>query len=803
MHPSPARTLSRADVVALGRAGRPWQFLPVAAGALAIAPADHEVRFLAAAAWATLGFVSRARDLLSQLPASVPEVAALAEALSGLPNDVVSPEQVVATCRRNLAAAAGRLHGVHPATIAGWEQAAAGSRWLRGLDGLAVRDAAHWFPPDPGLCADARAWAASLRNAENQFCQPCVIEGLSPPWGLLEAWNATREAVLGHTPRITVVQAGATDLLDALGARDLSGVLADDRVEIFAGAGAGERLSAALSERGAVRLPRMAYATPGLCARTEPPLMTRLGDAVKAQEAEHHRLRARAAGVYAGRDTRWWAGRFAGASRGGLRVLVPVSRYSTFVRHFASDLAGAFDRAGHSARVLEEPDDHAQLASVAYLREFDAFEPDLVVVLNHPRRSLGAPIPDGVPYICWLQDAMPHLFDGATGAGAGELDFWVGHLFREMFERFGCRADRALPAPVVASPVKFHAGPVAAAARGRLTCEVACVSHHSETPAAMQDRLITEIANAAPALAPALPRIASGALALAENCAARPLHRELGTLVEQGLTQTLGRAPEARTLSLVLRSFALPLADRALRHATLEWASGICRSRGWRLRLYGRGWDTHPTLALWAAGEVSHGEELRAAYQCAAAHLHVSATSIIHQRAVECFLSGGVCLPRVHADALSGVSAAVLDGLIGLPPDATDAQGRAGYDPARHADLRRLADLKGGFGAPLPAGPVWVRREKVEGLRAWRWAHTPEQDPDRAYAGLREVGFATREQLDAILARAVGDREWRRATNLRVAGHMARHFTHDAFVPRLITLVAQGLGAARRPAEAA
>src|SRR6185295_13062943 len=89
-----------------------------------------------------------------------------------------------------------------------------------------------------------------------------------------------------------------------------------------------------------------------------------------------------------------------------------------------------------------------------------------------------------------------------------------------------------------------------------------------------------------------------------------------------------------------------------LRHQTVAWAAELARERGWRLRLYGRGWAEVPELAEFARPEVSHGEALRACYRATAAHLHVSIYTLAHQRVMECALSGGLPLSRLVPENL-------------------------------------------------------------------------------------------------------------------------------------------------------
>jgi hypothetical protein len=78
--PPTVRRLTREDVVRLGQAGRPWEFVPVALQALASAPQDAGLRVLCAANLAQLGLKTAA---LEQLRA-VEGAAAVDPAVAGL-----------------------------------------------------------------------------------------------------------------------------------------------------------------------------------------------------------------------------------------------------------------------------------------------------------------------------------------------------------------------------------------------------------------------------------------------------------------------------------------------------------------------------------------------------------------------------------------------------------------------------------------------------------------------------------------------------------------------------------------------
>ena len=65
-----------------------------------------------------------------------------------------------------------------------------------------------------------------------------------------------------------------------------------------------------------------------------------------------------------------------------------------------------------------------------------------------------------------------------------------------------------------------------------------------------------------------------------------------------------------------------------------------------RSRIYGRGWEQHPTLAPFAAGVIEHGAPLRCVYRASKLALQLMPSGFLHQRALEALASGTLPLAR-------------------------------------------------------------------------------------------------------------------------------------------------------------
>ncbi len=798
--PAPATgRVTRDQLFELGRSGRPWPFLAVASPALAAAPHDAGLRFLTAANLARLGLATAARQLLGAMGPEVagePQVAELSRAIEQLPAEGVPAPELIETCRCNLETLAGRGVDLR-AEFDAWTERLATVECFRAVDGNIVRrvTAGDGRVTWTGL-ADQRGEAERFvadnvdNDDPNAFLPPYVLEGLDPPWLLAALVERTPPTQIGYQPRITVLQADAMEALDGLALADVRPALADPRVTVLIGPDAGERLRA--DPEGTLKRQALGeyVLLPTVRRRLQPPVQEILQGVQAQQQETADRLGREVRGLYAGRDGAWWARRYAEARNGTgppLRVLLPTTRFSTYIQYASCDLAAAFERAGCRVDVLLEPDAFTKLSSITYLGRLKQVEPDLVVLINYSRANTAELFPPQLPFVCWIQDAMWQQLTDGIGAMQTPRDFLVGQLWPELFERFGYRRRNTLAMPNVVSPRKFHDGEVDDRLRDRHRCEIAYVSHQSETPEKQRDRILRalrrrpELHRCVEAM---YPRLADALAGMAQM----PPALRLAEIVEETLLAVAGGIdPHAATQ--VLKLWVQPLADRLLRHESLQWAAEIAQRRGWRFRLYGRGWQEHPRLGRFAAGELGHGEELRACYQAAAVHLHMTVNTNRHQRVLECALSGGLPVFRRNAEDLWPILDYTLDRIVGdREADVGFTHSRKlGFSVVDHpaamaytAALQRYG-LRGRPYLKLTTDELAARRDKA----------VPSLDHDDAwlFGDPADITFSTAAELETLIERAVERPAWRGRVSRGIAHRIRGRYTTDCLARRIIDMV--------------
>lgn len=797
---SARRNITRSEIVDLARSGKSWQFLAIASQALDQAPDDAELRFLTAVTLGTLGLGTLALgqlDLLKDDARSEQAVMDLFAALRRLPDDRVPAASLENTCKANLAALMSRGVKIDGEALKRWESGLPARSVHRSLDGNIVRRDAEGPGRDrprawTGLGDLKQSSTASIdpsRLTLGLEARPVVVEGIDPPWTLVRAAEVLEPAPEGYRPTIFVVQEDAQEFLDGLSLADMRGLLADDRLEFFIGPGAAEKLGRRLGASRETSGPQGLFNAH--CKTRAANLDQVIRGAIAAQEQESREMGERIRVRSASRGAEYWRARYREARSGKgapLRVLIPTSRFTTFLAHAAGDLSRAITRAGHTARILMEPNDRERLNALAYQRVMLDFDPDLIVMINRPRACMKNLFPADVPYVAWLQDAMPHLFDEAIGRSQGPMDFMAGHMMPELFRVFGYPCERLAPMPVVADPEKFHNGEVDDREAARLACDVAVVTHHSETPKMMHERLRAQTSGA-PAvqrvfdqLFPQLERVALDPMSLAPN-------ERIRAMVDLALRQTLEREPEPKTRAMVMRNYAVPVADRFFRHQAIGWAAKVCDRRGWKLHLYGKGWENHETFSRYAKGILSHGEELRAAYKCAGVHLHLCLSALMHQRVFECFLSGGLVAARLHRDLVAGVRTRALLAAIesGVTPIVDEARDRTGFAVADVPEAMEAIGLVQRLGLPTEAN-IWITNARRAELQRFGLAHD-RHDENWLLGDMADLGFTDAASLEALIERALTRPAWKRDVIRGVGERVRAHLTHDALLTNVLDAI--------------
>ena len=803
---APHATITLPQILALGSQNKPWSFVPVAGQALPQTAFDPELWFLLARNLADLGLATLAREELDALIAKRPQaermplVVELREHLNTLPDDRVPIDELRLNAERAHEALAERGMDLR-ADFARWSDSLVGTEAFRSTDGNIVRRLGQTLTHFGDQLGAARQIGSEHITKAADTPAPFLIEGVDPPWLLIELADRTPRLDSGYQPGIRVVQRDLGEFFDGCSLADISSILRQERVECFVGEDASEQLARALSRDAGTPIAGPFMPLRSLRKPCEPGVSEIVRRELEKQNSAHTAHLARIHKRDADRDEAYWRRRLTSALAGEgepLRVVIATCRYTTVLGSMASDLAESLRKLGCAVELLIEPTDHRRLSPLGYSKVLDEFDPDLILAPNYTRRDLekvltgqadGPPesrvLPAGVPFVVWVQDSMPHLLTTAAGASIGSLDLAVGYVSQEMIEKFGYPKQAVLSAPLVASTSKFDASRIDPDLARSLACDVAMMTHHSETSEALRDRLLGELAGSPvirremEALVPALDAIAG------DPCAQPGITRGVRDL----FASRLSLDPEA--CEMLIQNFAMRYIDRMMRHETMRWCVEICKRRGWTLRIFGNGWEKHSEFSRFASPSLKHGDALAAAYHAAGVTLHVSAFSPIHQRLIECSLSGGVPIIRRTLEAEFGAKhSQMLRILRNHEPfkitDPGDGLGRVlWFDHLASVEIASYAQKMQALGQTVTDLIPIRDPEQDPRQRSWS-AYMPEIDAAWLLGGLEEASFANADELEKIIERAHDYPNWRTSKSTGIAARAREYHTHDALASRML-----------------
>jgi len=632
---------------------RGYEFLMQAEAHLAAHPEDHRVRLLAVREYLKLGLVVPARELGLEVPAGVvlpPEFEAVRQTLRTMAGRATARAELADRFERNLAALAQR--GAPAALIRqAWREHGANYELFQdraGCEQVRWRDKGRrrrWVPllADHGRLAEARS---RPEEKDPRWPGPYLFEGIELGHFFERLYHATARTFLNYSCALYVLEPEPAALAVTLHLRDWAGLLADPRVFIFVGPECLRELLRLLDGNRNLPWPRHVLHLNGMRGgRT-------IHAAAVVQEAWNRRQAATELSLrqleerYAGRDVRHWADRLAEALSGRgqpLRILGAVSRHTTFLKHSLRDAQRALESLGHTCVVLTEQTDYEIVDPLTHHAAIRESDPDVYLVLDHLRPEFPGILPANLPLLTWDQDQLPHVCTPQNMRGVAWHDFIVGYS-KGAFVRAGCNPRQYLNVRIPTSPEQFSGPPLTPAEQERYACDVSYVSHASQTARQFHDEERARVSGN-----PALVRLLDTLHELFPPRLAK--HREIGGQIPYAvLREALDRCGVTLTdeglRGRLISWYLWRLGDRLFRHEALEWVAAWARAGGHTLRLYGNGWDRHPTLAEFAAGPAENGRELLCIYRASRINLQLMPAGFIHQRSLDGLAAGGFFLTR-------------------------------------------------------------------------------------------------------------------------------------------------------------
>jgi hypothetical protein len=496
--------------------------------------------------------------------------------------------------------------------------------------GLGATPLPHTLPPSAARDVIRKLYPGGV------CMQPALIVGEDMGW----LWNGIYQlpcnnpAMPGHRSPLFFLIGDLERLWVILHIHEWADLLADPRVRLFVGKDSLEQFRRSLVSESATPWPKISVRVDPTLWSGEPTLDQILADAGAETNETFRGYQDRFGLSYSGTTPESISAML--SSGLPLKVLGITSRFTTFLQHSMRDWLAAFARLGHRTQLFIEEHDHEFCNGLGIAAACAEFQPDLVVVIDHYRMELTG-IPAQVPTVMWVQDALPNMFRPEAGAAQGPLDYVLGFARMKMLYEYGYPGDRYMPAVVGCDERRFVRERLTNEEAAKYQCDVSFVSHASATAETL---LKAEIERCVPA-ARLLSSVFEQLRAVYQGGKFITEPTDIRQMIDRALLDTKLSIPESEIPKL-MEMFGQRINNALFRHQTLKWVA----ESGADLRLYGRGWENHPTLARYAHGVADNKSQLSAIYRASKVSLHASPHGGAHQRVMEGLACGGFFMIR-------------------------------------------------------------------------------------------------------------------------------------------------------------
>jgi len=339
-----------------------------------------------------------------------------------------------------------------------------------------------------------------------------------------------------------------------------------------------------------------------------------------------------------------WQKIFSHQRKRPLRILLLTTRFSTFIQYCIRDAAQGFKTLGHQTKTVIEKADTDRLTFLEILRNLSSFKPDMIFRIDHLRTEHEPIYPKNIPFVCWIQDELPNLFNQQTAKSIGKRDILLvqGNTLMEELLHIGYPSENIYPLPVPTNINIYHPRNLTREEREKYACDISYISHLSLPPERAFDSLLTQFSNLnVKEVLKIMFELTRERFHSGDDCYTK---KDYEFILLEAEREKNTKITDTKTRAYILSHFYHKIGNAFFRQLPLEW---IARE-GYDIRIYGTGWDKHPRLSKYARGVVSNGEEVCKVYNASKVNLQIHHLHNLHQRLIDGIASGGFFLIKYH-----------------------------------------------------------------------------------------------------------------------------------------------------------
>jgi len=476
--------------------------------------------------------------------------------------------------------------------------------------------------------------------------KPLFFIGMGAGYELIEFFDAQPRMYLSMKQAIYVVEISADILRLNLEIHDWKKILTSGRVFFFVGKKVNQQLRDFF--RNALRpLPEVILCHE-MAQQENQPLAARvvktIRDITENRKKEGIRLLRQTNRYYESLSDKDWQRIFSSRRERPLRILLFTSRFTTFLQYCIRDVAQGFEALGHRSKMVIEKADTERYCALEMLRNLVSFKPDMIFVIDHLRAEYGSLYHKSIPFVCWVQDPLPNIFNEQAAKTIGKRDIvLIGYnAFKQPLLELDYPRGNVFRLPLPTNSRLYRPMKLSKKEMEKYHCEVSFVHHGSNPP----EKDLTDL------LAQFNDLGIKEMLKIAFELVKERFYNEKDCYSEEDYKSLLLEAEERKGVTIadstvrvrVLSHFYGLIGSRFFRQLPLEWIA----NEGYDLKLYGRGWDNHPRLSKYAQGPANNGKELCRIYNSSQINLQIHNGCNLHPRLIDGLVSEGFFLTKYH-----------------------------------------------------------------------------------------------------------------------------------------------------------
>lgn len=324
--------------------------------------------------------------------------------------------------------------------------------------------------------------------------------------------------------------------------------------------------------------------------------------------------------------------------KGTPRILFCTTIFSTAIQYHMKNMKLAAERLGYPCELMIEKDSYSKPNMYYKLKVMAEFRPDIVVCIDHFRFEDIKFFPQGIVYVSWIQDMLPHIMNPETPRRLGERDFNLNQFFTwERLYEVGYDREMMMDAPVPCDHLAYKPYELTEEEKERYFADIVLVKHSSDPFKKIEEifRAFEGLREEKKILKDVFTKycknaVETGELIRTEKEAYKYLRKEVSFFSD------LTKESQKQIAEQLYWWLNIPLYS----HMLASWLIDA----GFNIKLWGNEWASQEKFKPYAMGPAKNGEELSKILQASKISLGCNCLISTAARTFETIFSGGFYL---------------------------------------------------------------------------------------------------------------------------------------------------------------